>query len=43
MEGRFARMMPGKKPTENEAQMARTLLKTMGMAVQTPGNNTLWN
>jgi len=43
IEGRFARMMPPKEPSNKDARLARMALKAMGVAVETLGTNPMWN
>ena len=43
MEGRFAQMMPQKKPTDKDAQMAKMLLTAMGGIGEGKGQNPMRN
>ena len=43
MEGRFAQMMPPKKPSDKDAQMAKMRLTAMGIIVERKGQNPMWN
>lgn len=43
IEGRFARMMPPKEPSNKDARLARLALRAMGVAVETLGSNPIWN
>jgi hypothetical protein len=43
MQGRFARILPPKEPTENQAQMARFVVAGLGYVVEGKGQNPIWN
>ena len=43
MQGRFARVLPPKEPTENQAQMARFVVAGLGYVVEGKGKNPIWN
>jgi hypothetical protein len=43
MQGRFARIIPPKIPSKNDALMARSLLKVMGVDLSHRGQNPMWN
>ena len=43
MQGRLARILPSKEPTETQAQMARFVVAGLGYVVEGKGKNPIWN
>jgi hypothetical protein len=43
MQGRFARILPPKEPTENQAKMASFVVAGLGYVVEGKGKNPIWN
>jgi hypothetical protein len=43
MQGRFAEILPPKKPDETQAQMAKFALAGMGYVIEGKGTDPIWN
>ncbi len=43
MQGRFAEILPPKKPDETQAQMAKFALASMGYVIEGKGTDPIWN